>query len=132
LEQDEFALDRFTFAEIDHDDDIDQLVELLDDLVDHLFVLGGDDQRHPGDGGVMAGPDVERMDIESTPTEHPGDTSQDAEFVLNENGDGMAMHISVADRAGKGRTDWPFLPGGQPKSPEGSGRAHEESGKPSY
>jgi hypothetical protein len=32
------------------------------------------------------------MDVEPAPTEHPGHTSQDAEFVLDENRNGVAMH----------------------------------------
>ena len=121
LQEDKFALNGLSLPKINDGDDVNQLIQLLDDLVDNFFILRVDHQGHARDGGVVAGSDVQRVDIKSTAAEHPGHAGQDAKFVFDEDGDGVAVHISVAYKAGKGLLDWPLPSIGQPKSPNNPG-----------
>jgi len=56
FDQHQFAFDSLGFAQVDQLDHIDQLVELLDDLLDDLFVAAGD-QGQPRQGGIVGGCD---------------------------------------------------------------------------
>ena len=51
----EFAIHVFVVAEILHVDDVDQLVELLDDLLEHLVVAADDDGHAGGRGDQESG-----------------------------------------------------------------------------
>ena len=58
LDQQQLAVDRGRAVELDDLDHLDQLVELLGDLLER-GVLDVDDDRHPGDLGVLGRADRE-------------------------------------------------------------------------
>ena len=96
-----------TFAEVEDLNDINEFVQLLDDLVEDEFLLA-DDDGHTADLRVMAGADIQRVNVVATATEHASHAGEHAEFVFNENGDGMQSHeqrVQLPDGPGKGARD---------------------------
>lgn len=92
--QDEFALDDFFVPIILNGNYVHQLVQLLGDLLqDRVVATDGD--RHTGGGGIHCRSHVEGVDIEPTTAEHSGNARQHAEFVFNEDGDGVAHKEKV-------------------------------------
>ena len=92
LHEHELARDGLALFEIDHLDHVDQLPELLNAQVERGLVAledGGD----PRQRRVMRGRDVKRVDVEAAAGKHAGDAGQNAELVLNEDGDGMS-HVN--------------------------------------
>ena len=89
LDQRQLALDMARLGEVDHLDDVDQLVELLVDLRQHLVVAA----RHQGDArhrGSSVSATVRLSMLKPRPLNMPGDARQDAELVLDQNRNGMA------------------------------------------
>ena len=81
----ELSLDVRRLAHVDHLDDGDELVELLDDLLED-FVVARRLQRYVRDRGLHGLVDGQIFDVESARAEHPGDPGKHAEFVFDENG----------------------------------------------
>ncbi len=63
--------------------DIGQLVKLLNDLVESGIVAASND-GHAGDGGVLRGRDVERVNVVTPAAEQPCHAGECAEFVLHQ------------------------------------------------
>ena len=68
--------------------DPDELAQLLDHLFDDLVVPAGDD-GDAGDGGVKGLADAQALDVEAAAGKKAGDPRQDAELVLDGDGDRM-------------------------------------------
>jgi hypothetical protein len=71
LDQHQFALDMRRLGEIDHLDHINQLVELLGDLFEHLVGTPGQD-GHPRQRGIFRRRHGQRFDIVAACREQPG------------------------------------------------------------
>ena len=78
-----------------HIQDVDELVELLDDLVEHPVRPGDDDGE---EGLVLVEPHGKRLDVVAPPGEHPGDTVYHAALVPDEHGDRVAPHPAIPSR----------------------------------
>ena len=120
LQQHHFPLDALAFAKVDHLDDIDELVELLDDLIEHPVILGIDDKGHPGNLRIMARADVQRVNVEAAAAEHPGDTRARTPNLFSTRTEMVCRCIEAAgQRPEKGRLHWTAAPWGQPEIPDG-------------
>ena len=74
--------------ELDDLEHLDELVELLGHLLERE-VLDVDDDRHPGDVGVLGLAHGEGVDVEAPTGEQRGDAGEDAGLVLDEDGQGV-------------------------------------------
>src|SRR3990170_3742123 len=92
LDEHEFPVDRVDAGEVDHFQDRDELVQLLQDLFDDLVVPAGD-ERHPGDLRVHRLRHAERFDVEPAAREQAGDAAQDPELVLHQDGNRVAHRV---------------------------------------
>lgn len=86
--ENEFAIHILIIVEILDVDHLDQFVELFGDLFEH-GVVAPNDNGHAR-GVIGAGADVERIDIEASTAEHTGYACENAEFIFDENRDGVA------------------------------------------
>jgi hypothetical protein len=68
---------------------VDELIELLNDLVEH-HVGPGDDNGE--EGLVLVEPHGERLDVVASPGEHPGDPVDHAALVPDEHRNRVAPH----------------------------------------
>jgi hypothetical protein len=105
LDEHQLALDVGGVGEVDHLDDGDQLVKLLLDLLERLVVTPGD-ERDARDGRVHGLGDREALDVEAAAAEEPRDAREDAELVLDQNGDGVP-HDFTATSGRDGATGSP-------------------------
>jgi hypothetical protein len=64
-----------------HREDVDKLIELLDDLPQHLVRPGDDDGE---EGLVLVEPHGERLDVVASPGEDPGDPVDHAALIPDE------------------------------------------------
>ena len=72
-----------------HTKDVDKLIELLDDLVEHPVGPGDDNGE---EGLVLVEPHGERLDVVASPGEDPGDAVDHAAFVPDEHRNRVAPH----------------------------------------
>src|SRR5690606_10092819 len=80
-------------------DDLDQLVQLAGDLVQ---LLGADvqDDRHPGDLGILGGTDDQVVDAEAAAGEEDRDPGEDAGVVLDQDGQCVTAHDVLLVKSG--------------------------------
>ena len=78
--------------EIDDFDDIHQLAQLLEAEVER-GIVAHEDGGDPRQRRVMRGRNVQRIDIEAAPGEHPGHARQNAELVFNEDGNRVPHEV---------------------------------------
>src|SRR5687768_9043424 len=97
LDQHQLALDVVAVGEIDHLHHVDQLVELLGDLLDHLVGPGRDD-GHPRKRRVLGGRDGERLDVVAARGEEARHARERAGLVLEEDGDDVPHTRIISDR----------------------------------
>jgi hypothetical protein len=93
---------------------VDELIELLNDLVEH-HVGPGDDNGE--EGLVLVEPHGERLDVVASPGEHPGDPVDHAALVPDEHRNRVAPHPAF------GATQRP-----DPASPEEENRNRNRKG----
>lgn len=82
-QDDKLAGRELTLRQVLDVDDLDELVQLFDTLVQLLrvpFYSG----RYPGEIRIVGGTDIEGVDVESAPTEHPRHAGENAEVILNQ------------------------------------------------
>src|SRR5919198_194540 len=97
LDQDQLALDRARRLQLDDLEDVDELVELLGDLLQGP-VRAVDDDRHAAGGGVLGGPDCQRVDVEAAAAEQAGDAGQHAGLVGDQHRDRVGAHRARTSR----------------------------------
>ena len=90
----QLAVDIVGLTEVLDTDDVHELVELLVNLIKNLVIPTHHD-GHSGGFGVKCRPDVQGVDVESAAAEHSSDAGEDAEFVFDEDGDGVAHGSSA-------------------------------------
>src|SRR5712692_7830418 len=93
FDQHELALDVLGLRQVDHLHHLDQLVQLLGDLLDHVLGAGRDDghARHRRIFGRRHG---ERLDVVAAGGKQAGNAGQRSGLVLHENGDDVPAHKS--------------------------------------
>ncbi len=109
LDEDEFAVNIFTFAKINNVDDFDEFFEEPPDLLEG-GVFPAHDQGHAADVRVAGGPDIERIDIITAATEHAGNPGEDAELVFDQHTEGVAQLFGARGfgrlRLGRSAAGW--------------------------
>src|SRR5688572_19963548 len=97
LHEHELALDVLALREVDDLHHVDQLVQLLGDLLDHLVGARGDD-GHPGHGGVLGRRNGERLDVVAAGGKQARHPRQGAGLVLHEDRKDVAHGYSSSER----------------------------------
>ena len=93
LDEHQLALDVLGFREVDDLHHLDQLVELLGDLLDHVLGARGDD-GHARHRRVLGGRDRERLDVVAARGEQARDAREGAGLVFDQHGDDVSGHRS--------------------------------------
>ena len=93
-QQHQFALHVVALTEIDDLDNVDQFVELLDDLIERVFLFI-DDDGHAAELGVMARADIQGLNVIATAAEHASHAGQHAKLVFHEDGNGVQCHDRI-------------------------------------
>src|SRR5262249_44610015 len=92
------ALDRLAGRQLDHPEDVDELVHLLLDLLERVL-RAVDAQGQAGDVRALRGPDREALDVVAAPGEHLGYARERTGLVLELDGDGVLAHLRTPARA---------------------------------
>src|SRR5512144_3149929 len=95
LHEHQLALDVVPFGEVDDLHDVDELVQLLRDLLDHVVGAGGD-AGHPRHRHVLGRRNGQRFDVVAARGEESRDAGERARFVLDEDGKDVAHQSSSA------------------------------------
>ena len=104
LDEHQLALDVVALGQVDDLHDLDELVQLLRDLLDHVVRAGGDD-RHPRHRRVLGRRHRQRLDVVAARGEQAGDARQRARLVLDEDREDVAlMHRLTAPPRGSSRS----------------------------
>src|SRR3972149_3469853 len=93
LDEHQLALDVLGLGKIDHLHHVDQLVELLGDLLDHVLGAGGDD-GHARQRRILRRRDGERFDVVAARGKQPRDARQRPGLVLDQHRDDVTRHRS--------------------------------------
>ena len=100
----EFYHEQFPFNclapfEIDHPNHVHELVELFQDLIQHL-VVSNSNHGNAGQRAIVGRCNIEGMNVETPAAKHAGNASQHAEFIFNQDRYGVS-HVDLSGMVGE-------------------------------